>query len=476
MKIETKYFGTLNNEFSGVDLGDRRLTNRLVEFALSAVERPTESIPKMFKTSAEVEGAYRFLRNEKVSFDKVLGPHTERTSARVALEQESLIIHDWSEFGFNTKRDGLGFLTGSKSAGDGFYCHLSLAASFPLVRPLGVIATEIIIKDKIKGYLSPAKRRKDETRKSLWWERGIEASRQALSNPDKVIHVADREGDIYELLNKLSGNSEGARRTRFVIRANHNRKVVREEKAEFLSEVLETSRKEVKFKREVNLSARANNVLPRDKKRHPARTKRIAHLEVTSTSVELVRGHHHGARFKERLAINVVHVFEPNPPLNEEAIEWKLYTNEPIETIEQVEKVIDIYRARWLIEEYFKALKTGCAFESRQLESKQTILNALAIFIPVAWQLLLLRSEANNRPDSPATIALNPTQILVLRAVCKNKLPELPTVSEALLAVARLGGHLKQNGPPGWQTLSKGFSHLLTMEMGWLAAQRYDQS
>jgi hypothetical protein len=47
---------------------------------------------------------------------------------------------------------------------------------------------------------------------------------------------------------------------------------------------------------------------------------------------------------------------------------------------------VDCYRGRWTIEEYFKALKTGCQYERRQLETAHSLLNALAILAPVAWR------------------------------------------------------------------------------------------
>jgi hypothetical protein len=146
-----------------------------------------------------------------------------------------------------------------------------------------------------------------------------------------------------------------------------------------------------------------------------------------------------------------------------------LITNEPTETVAQIFAVVDSYRARWVIEEYFKALKTGCAFEKNQLESRRTILNYLAVLAPVAWQLLLLRSLARDAPSSPADAALSKVQIEVLKAVAKKPLSPEPTVEEAFLAVAALGGHLKRNGPPGWQTLGKGFHDLLLFEAGWRA-------
>jgi hypothetical protein len=75
---------------------------------------------------------------------------------------------------------------------------------------------------------------------------------------------------------------------------------------------------------------------------------------------------------------------EHDCPKGEQAIEWYLVTNEPIGTTEQVAAIVDAYRARWVIEELFKALKTGCQIEKRQLESYEALRNALALFLPIA--------------------------------------------------------------------------------------------
>ena len=148
---------------------------------------------------------------------------------------------------------------------------------------------------------------------------------------------------------------------------------------------------------------------------------------------------------------------------------------------EQVLKIIDCYRGRWRIEEFFKALKTGCAFEKRQLESRQTLLNALALFIPVAWILLRLRTAARSDESIPAGAVLDPEQILVLRKASqvthKLALPETPSAREAMLAIARFGGHLRSNGDPGWMVLGRGYQDLLMMVVGYrLATTRCDQS
>lgn len=69
-------------------------------------------------------------------------------------------------------------------------------------------------------------------------------------------------------------------------------------------------------------------------------------------------------------------------------------------------------------------------------------------------------------PDAPATRALTPTQLEVLRRHPKSKMPAAARVRDALLAVARLGGHLRSNGDPGWIVLGRGYQQLLVLEVG----------
>ena len=127
------------------------------------------------------------------------------------------------------------------------------------------------------------------------------------------------------------------------------------------------------------------------------------------------------------------------------------------------------YQSRWTIEEFFKALKTGCGYEKRQLESYAALSNALAIFSVIAWRLLLVRSVARAYPHATSRSVLSDTQLRLLKH--RLKLTNLPaTAKDALYAVARLGGHLKNNGDPGWQTLGRGFEKLLILEAGWRAA------
>jgi hypothetical protein len=107
----------------------------------------------------------------------------------------------------------------------------------------------------------------------------------------------------------------------------------------------------------------------------------------------------------------------------------------------------------------------------------QHALVALGIFAPIAWGLLRLRALSRTAPDAPATRALTPTQIEVLRRHPKSKMPAAARARDALLAVARLGGHLRSNGDPGWIVLGRGYQQLLMLELGFrMGRERCDQS
>ncbi|MFP2913760.1 transposase, partial [Pyxidicoccus sp. 3LFB2] len=112
------------------------------------------------------------------------------------------------------------------------------------------------------------------------------------------------------------------------------------------------------------------------------------------------------------------------------------------------------------------------ALEQRQLMSLHALLNALALLLPLAWRLLALRTLAHQAPTTPASPLFSPEELALLRHLSvRVPLGSQPTCGEALLALAGLGGHLKHNGRPGWQTLARGQDRLSTALEGWLAAR-----
>jgi hypothetical protein len=452
---------SLEREFDGSTLGDARRQTRLKAMARSMSIDPTASFPTATKTQAALEAAYRLLRNEAVSMDGILAGHFEQTAERAALEPVVLAVHDTSIFKFAgaEARDGLGPTHG----GQGFYGHFTLLVALGETRrPLGVIALQKWTRP-VGGQKKHKKR--GQSPEASRWKNGAALAEERVAQRCSLIHVMDREGDSYDLWAELI-----AANSRFVIRNSRNRML-----ADGGSLVDAIAGAEVVVEREVRLSRRAKSTKVDKRKQAQTRAGRLACLALSAQTVRIRRPVGCLEELPETLSINFVHVQEVGTNGNEPPVDWMLATTEPIETVEQIERIVDIYRSRWVIEDYFKTLKTGCEYEKRQLESEHTLSNALAIFVPIAWQMLLLRSMSRDDANAPASEALSSTQIEVLVAISKGKLPAMPTVRQALRAVAGFGGHIKNNGDPGWLVLGRGFQYLLILEEGWKAAKRSDQ-
>jgi hypothetical protein len=450
---------------AGAVLGDPRRSDRVRDVAESLARNPDASIPAAMVTEARLEAAYRLMNNRSVTFEALVAAQALATSERAKLWKQVLVLHDTTKM---SPKFGTTESVGHLSTGNpGFFFHASLVVSGEdAKRPLGIAHGQTISRkvfSKRGRKASGGKTAEWNNRESERWFRGIESSEEALDGTP-AIHVLDREGDSYELLAMLL-----ERHLRFVIRCSYDR-VARESEGDEWSKLRRLAGAlDGVLSREVPISARQPKTAPRAKRKHPPRETRTATLSFAATKVTIPAPRYVKTRFKT-LDLNVVRVWEENPPADQQAIEWLLYTTEPVSTPEEVARVVDIYRARWLVEEFFKALKTGCAYESREFESYDALTTLLAISLPIACELLWLRSRSREAPNSPASEVLTPTQLQVLRAKSPRALSQNPTAAEALLAVARLGGHLKSNGPPGWQVLYRGMKSLLMFEQGWLLA------
>ncbi len=458
-------------EFCGAKLGDRRRSKRLLWLAETVMAAPDAGFPRATSTASELEGVYRFLRNEQVKPKQVLAPHIRATVERVKAAGPCLVVHDTTEVtvGGKSKRAGLG-PTSSKA--QGFFAHTALAVLPGESRvPLGVLDLRHWARTEHKGGRGRHSRdkREDSERESLRWPAMLETVHVRCAGAE-VVHVMDREADIYEVIAKAQ--ELGAR---FVIRSSQDRATDDDDDIVRLRAAVEQL--EPRVFRKIFISKRPETCMTRSAKTHPPRNAREVEVAMAARTVTVLRPQ--GCRTgPAAIELNVVRVWEPSPAENEPPVEWVLLTTEAIDTDEDIERVVDTYRSRWVIEEFFKTLKQGCSLEKRQLESYHALSNALAVFLPVAWRLLLMRSLVREAPELPARAVLTPIQLQLLQL--KLKLPSLPqTVQEALYAVARVGGHLRNNGLPGWQTLGRGYFKLLDYEIGFQFAQallRSDQS
>ena len=472
----------VGDEFAGADLGDSRRTSRLLRVAQAIERNPSAGFPQSLESEAELEGFYRLINNDGFEAADLLGPHIAATVRRAREARTTLVIHDTTTVDYSgmSPRDGLGITTGRKT--QGFLAHAALMLSEETTLPLGLVHLETITRDgtKRRDRKDTARvMRSDAKRESLRWLRGIEAVETLREGAFEALHITDAEGDFFELLAYLH-----AQRARFVIRAGQLDRVVtgKDDDETRLRELIDGTRP--RAHREIELSARKhheNKPKGKAKKhRHPERSSRVARVAIGSCSVTLSKTRYSDVDV-EPFEINVVRVWESHPQPDEPAMEWVLFTNESVATRADLERVVDLYRRRWTIEEYFKALKSGCSLEKRQIESYDALCKVLAILAPIAYRLLLLRSLARAAPTEPATRLFSVRELTIMaRAPSNQKLPPPTTVADALNHLARLGGHLPRNGPPGWMTLGRGYERLIELLLGWRIAEeslsRCDQS
>lgn len=452
MDAELLLHGTNLSDELAADLGDPRRTRRLQLLGGRMLEKPEASLPELFEDPAELEGAYRALRSPRLTVMKVAEAHIEHTVARCAQLREVLVVHDTTEFAFKTRDEGhvRKDLCPLSQSRQGFFAHLSLAVSADGLRvPLGIVGAFGYVHRK---QVSPETNEFWDRmfgayeKESDRWPNAIESAEKRLAGAASVIHVCDREADANHSLERLH---EGG--YRYVIRAFQGRKTT----DGMIVDAVAQQRPDG-VRRTIELSPRPlDRKLPKNSRAFPPRDGRSADVLIRACAARFPVG-------KKLLDIHVVDVVEENPPEGQERVHWVLLTSEKIETQADILRVVDIYRSRWLIEEYFKAIKTGCGYTDRQLDSAATLLVALGVTMVVAWQLLLLRYLSRRSEAVPATAALTPLQIRVLIALTpKLKWPDEPTLHDAMRGVARLGGHIKSNGEPGWQVLGRGFQKLL---------------
>jgi hypothetical protein len=405
---------------------------------------------------AEREAFYRLINNDAVTLQALIAPHSAQTLARMlGAPERPIIAIDKTKFMFTgeEERDGLQRVSHNKQS---FEAIVAMAvASASSRKTHGVLAVQDLERT---GKSRPAD-----------WDAFIdEACRDAEAAGLRPIVVIDREADAYEMFHLLL-----ERERDFVIRVSWDRVACELGQAAEENMRAIVQRAGVMLTRSVQLSRRVDgDRTTNDKRKHPARSAREAKLVVRAACISVARPAIKKLRaLPAHLALQVLLVSEENTPANVQPVEWLLVTNLPINDASSVEAIVDAYRRRWLVEEFFKALKSGCSYESRQLESRHALLNALGLMIPIAWRLLELRMIAEDDPSAPATVILEPDEIHVLTKLSKDvKLSKTPTVSEAMLAIAALGGHIRQNGRPGWQVLHRGFDKMRTRVEGYRLA------
>ncbi len=421
-------------ELGGAPLGDARLSRRLVKLATRLAESPSASIPQACRGWAEMRAAYRFLGQDKLDWQDMLQPHWEASAQRMREHPVVLCLQDTTELDFEGKATrGLGPL--SYEAQRGMYLHPTYAVT-PGRVPLGVIDAWMW-----------AREFKDETGhrgglcESLRWIEGYErVAEQARQMPGtRLVYVADREGDIVELMRRARDLGHPAD---WLIRSQHDRSLGKG--APKLSAALQQA--PVLGEIEFDLAARQGVTARRV--RQELRVLRTQWSDGKGGVVEA----------------SVVLASEIGAPAGIKPVQWRLLTNRRVDSPEQVLELIDWYRARWEIEILFHTLKNGCRIEQLQLDSFEKLQRAIALYLIVSWRIgyLMRLSRDETTREMEASTVFCALECKLAYALHRKKPPARPKIREVVRLVAMLGGFIgrKGDGEPGVKSLWLGLHEL----------------
>jgi hypothetical protein len=449
-----------------VNLGDKRLNERFV-LLLDRLSQDTQaSLPAACRGHAELAAAYRFFDNPKVTTDALLRPHAQATLQRAQGQPVILIPQDSTEHDFthHPATTGLGHLNWDERRG--FFAHLQLAFT-PAGVPLGCLHAEFWIHPpEHKGKRHRCKQRLLTDKESFRWLQGLRrAAAWAEQLPStQVVSLADRESDIYECLLQQAGLGAG-RRLDWVIRCQYDRATNRRDRS--------AGRRVYHKAHDVVRQTPVLQERTLSLQRTPKRAARLARVQVQAARVTLrPPARPAGSEPLPEVTVNLVRVAEVDAPAGVEPVEWWLWTSLPIDGLEQVATVVRYYECRWYIEPFIKTWKDGCRIEELQLESRERLEVAAALYLIVAWRVEYLTRQARQQGSEPCAAYVEESEwksvVATVRGV-EATVQGPPDVRTFVRLLARLGGWQgrKGDGEPGTKVVWRGLRQMHTLARAW---------
>ena len=339
-------------------------------------DHPNASLDEACGDRALTLAAYRLLEDDGIDPDILLVSHIQATAARVRPFPSVLVLHDTTDldFGRRTAPTGLGPIGHGKH--HGLLVHSSLATTLDGV-PLGVLALQVWHRDPATVGIAKERRQRPIAKKeSQKWLTGIEQSERTIGHACRLIHVMDREGDVFEVLQYAtvwwrSGWSSVRRRIGPSSRPSRPRR------------------------------GSSGRRLPASQSGRPGcswwagRPGRPTGRAVTLQVAEVtLRPPKLRQEWLVPVTVTALLVREVPPFAGKTPVEWLLLTTVPVTTVAEAWERVEWYALRWRIERFHFVLKSGCRVEERQLESAKAITKLLIFDAIVAWRLLYVTYQA----------------------------------------------------------------------------------
>lgn len=448
-------------EFHGTPGLNARFQARLVQTAAALATRPQGTLPHRFPW-AELKGAYRLI-DAVHNPDTLQEVHRQRTRERLAaVRTPVLCIHDTTTLDFSSHpavADHLGPIGKSTDATRGLIQHNSLVVDPAGSQVLGLIYQQTFVRTPRPDGETRAARYRRTDRESAVWPRGIAAVGRPAAGQTWV-HVGDRGADFFGAM--ATARAWGAH---FLFRLAYDRvaQAVEADGDDWSARLVRAARQaEAVTTAAVEVARRGGR---------PARTARVklsaVRLTIRAPRADVLWRH------EPPLTLSVVRIWEDDAPAGVEPLEWILGTDLGDVSAAALVRYQAWYEWRWrAMEEYHKVQKTGCRIEDVRFATPERLLAAIALLSVVAVRVLQMRWAWAASPDAPATAIAGEDEVAAVTAARPG--PPIRTVKQFVSRVAGLGGYLGRtcDGPPGWQSLWRGYQRLADILLGYDLAHR----
>jgi hypothetical protein len=372
--------GWAAQEFGGAQLGDRRLSERLVHSARTLATLPGQAFSGVARGDwAAVKGYYRLLdqpADSEVTVESILAPHRGRTVQRMKAHQTVLCIQDGTDLNYSglARCEGLGVMGANQTGarGAGLHLHSTLVVSTEGL-PIGVLNAQFTAPAaKSAGW---ARDQPIEPKKTFAWIAGLRDCvklQQELPETRQVC-VMDREADFFELFDEQRKTGK----VDLLVRAKHDRTMLDETR---LFDAVRQS--PVQSPLQIVVPRQSARPKKSKQKARTAREQRTA--EVALRFVPIVLRPPLDAKEKDPISLWVVHVLEPSPPPDTKPLEWFLLTTCPINSVDDAQACLSWYCLRWRIEDWHRVLKTGCRIEELAHHTADRLERAISIKLVIA--------------------------------------------------------------------------------------------
>lgn len=416
---------------------------------------------------ASTKAAYGFLSNPQVNEAEILQGHFQATRERLVRDDAPiLMLHDTSEFNYprddtaaigilhknpvRRKRDG----TLQHTIVCGLLMHSSLAVTTDGL-PLGLAAIKFWSRDQFYGCNALKKKVNPtrvpiEVKESFRWLANLRQSTALFDEPQRCIHIGDRESDIYELFCTAQ-----ELRTHFLVRTCVDR---------LAGDGRHTIADEMKAVPLLGL----HRIQIRDDRGEIAQ----ATLEIRYRRIRVLPPIGKQKQYPD-LKLTVIHAQERGTPRGRDKIDWKLITDLPVTSRRDAMEKIRWYSQRGKIETFHKILKSGCRAEASKLPAAERLVNFLSILCILGWRIFWLTMINPSLPNASPDLAFTSLELRLLDQLVKEKRLQTSRtnpLSMYLIKLARLGGYLARSHdpPPGNMVIWRGLSRLTDIQLGFL--------